>query len=450
MEIHIIGNNVAGTFAAQNIRKENKDVDIHLYSEESYNYYTRIKLPEIISEKITIDDLIVFTEEWYENNQINTHLNTSIVSIHPDQQFFEIDKTGKNIPYDKLILAIGAHPNIPPITNAQESLEKGVFTLRNIADALEIRQYIKDHDCKKAIIIGGGLLGLELSKQIKNCGLDTRVVEFFPRLLPRQLDVDCANMLEKEVEEMGIEVELDAKTERILVNDTIQGILLKNGNKYDTDIIFIQAGVRPNIKLAEDAGIEVNKGIIVNKYLETSEDNIYAAGDCIEFNNQTWGIIPACMDQARIVASSVLGKKEKEYKGTTPKNTLKIVGIDLTSVGVHDPEELGGGWEILKKADRSSNCYQKIVLKDNKLKGAILFGKNDAVSFVNKNIESEVSIEEIRKAIDAYIYKCNNCGAEYDEAKKDISFEDLEESWVCPKCGSMKKKFQKVEFSGEN
>ncbi len=445
MEIHIIGNNVAGTFTAQNIRKQNKDVEIHIYSEENYNYYTRVKLPEIISEKRDIDDLIVFKEEWYENNQIKTHLNTKIKSINPDIKYMVVNESEEQISYNKLILAVGSHPNEPPINNARERLGNGVFTLRNINDALKIRRFIKENNCKKAIIIGGGLLGLELSKQIKNCGLDTRVVEFFPRLLPRQLDIDCANMLKKEVEDMGIEIELDAKTEKILANNTIEGILLKNGDKYEADIIFIQAGVRSNIELAKEAEISVNNGIIVNKYLETSKKDIYAVGDCIEFNNQTWGIIPACIEQAEIVASSVLGKNKKEYKGTTPKTTLKIVGIDLTSVGVYDPEEVGGGWEILKKADKSSNCYQKIVLKDNKLKGAILFGKKDGVSFVNKNIESEVSIEDIRKAIDAYIYKCENCGAEYDEVKKGIAFQDLPENWKCPQCGSPKKEFKKIE-----
>jgi nitrite reductase (NADH) large subunit len=443
MEIHIIGNGVAGTFAAQNIRNQNKDAEIHIYSEESYNYYTRIKLPEIISEKKTLKDLIVFKEEWYQNNDIITHLNVKVTDITPNDKYFTIEG-GEKIHYDKLILAIGSHPNIPPIENAKDQVGNGLFTLRNYQDALEIRKYIKDKKCKKAIIIGGGLLGLELSKQIKSCGLDTRVVEFFPRLLPKQLDYDCAGMLKKEVEEMGIEVELDAKTERILNNQQVEGIKLKNGVNYEADIIFIQAGVKPNIELAQQADLKTNRGIIVDKFLQTSAQDIYAVGDCIEFEGQTWGIIPACIEQAKIVGNSVLGIKAKKYTGTTPQNTLKIIGIDLTSMGVHEPEELGGGWEILKKKDKTSNCYQKIVLKDNKLKGAILFGKKDALSFINKNIESEVNPEEIRKALEAYIFKCSNCGAEYDEVKKGMAFEDLTDDWECPKCGSLKDDFEKI------
>jgi nitrite reductase (NADH) large subunit len=446
MRIVIIGNNVAGTFTAQNIRNNNKDAEIHIYSEENYNYYTRIKLPEVISEEMTIDDLIVFKKDWYENNKINTHLNRKITHINPDQKFIITQDSDKQIPYEKLILAVGSHPNIPPITNANEMLGKGVFTLRSIKDAYTIHSYIKERNCQNAIIIGGGLLGLELSKQIKNTGLNTRVVEFFPRLLPKQLDIDCANMLKNEVQDMEITVELDAKTEKILGDSSVEGVKLKNGDIYEAELVLIQAGVRPNIELANKIGLETERGIVVNKYLQTSREDIYAVGDCVQFNDATWGIIPACMEQAKIVGNSVLGNTEKEYKGTTPKTTLKIVGIDLTSVGVYDPsEELGGGWEILRKVDTTNNCYQKIVLKDNKLKGAILFGDKDAVSFINKNIESEVDLKEVRKAIDAFIYKCSGCGAEYDEAKKKVSFRDLPEDFKCPKCGTPKVKFKKLE-----
>ncbi|TFF98555.1 MAG: NAD(P)/FAD-dependent oxidoreductase [Promethearchaeota archaeon] len=445
MEINIIGNGVAGTFAAQNIRNQNNKADIHIYSEENYDYYTRIKLPEIISEQKSLEDLIVFKKKWYQNNNIKTHLNTRIVSINSNEKYFQVQGTNEKKHYDKLILATGSHPNIPPIKHANEQLGKGLFTLRNYQDALNIRSFIKENNCKKAIIIGGGLLGLELSKQIKNSGLDTRVVEFFPRLLPKQLDYDCAGMLKKEVEDMGIEVELDAKTESILGNGKVNGIKLKNGVKYEADLILIQAGIRPNIKLAKTSDLNTNRGIIVDTYLETSAPDIYAVGDCIEFKEQTWGIIPACIQQAKIVASSVLGYKEKEYYGTTPQTTLKIVGIELTSMGIYDPEELGAGWEILKKKDQTSHCYQKIVLKDNKLKGAILFGKKDALSFVNKNIESEVEPDEIRKVLDAHIFKCNNCGSKYDEVKKGVAFEDLPKDWECPQCGTHKNKFIKQE-----
>ena len=447
MRVVIIGNGVAGTFSAQHIRNQNNDVEIEIFSQENYIYYTRIKLPELISERVTIDDITVFKEDWYKNKKIKTYLNQKIVKIDPKNKQIII-QNGKNpVSYDKLIIATGSMPNIPPIKNAVEMLGKGVFTLRNIDNAIEIRDYIKKNNIKKAVIIGGGLLGLELARQIKNCDLDTTVVEFFPRLLPRQLDVDCGGMLREEIEKMGIKVVLDAATEEIIVNGSIQGIKIKDGREVEADMVLIQAGIKNTIDLAKDANLETNRGIIVNQYLETSVEDIYAVGDCIEYNNQTWGIIPACLEQSKIVAASVLGEKKTGYEGTVPKNTLKIVGIDLTSVGIYDTSDkelIGAGWEIMKNVDKKSGCYKKIVLKDHKLKGAILFGEKNAIPYVNKNIEKPVDETELREAINLYKWVCG-CGAEYDDAKMDILFKDLPEDWKCPKCKGPKSNFKKIK-----
>jgi nitrite reductase (NADH) large subunit len=448
MKVVIIGNGVAGIFSAQHIRSLDKDLQIEIYSQESYPYYTRIKLPELISEKVIIDDIIVFKEDWYQNKKIKTYLNKKVERIDPEKKQISINNS-EIISYDKLIIATGSMPNVPPIKNAKELISKGVFTLRNIDDALEIREYIKSNNIKKAVIIGGGLLGLELSRQIKNCDLETTVVEFFPRLLPRQLDVDCGGMLKEQIENMGINVELDAATEEIVVNGLIEKIKIKDGREIKADMVLIQAGIRPTIELAEKAGLETDRGIIVNEYLQTSNQDIFAVGDCMQFKNQTWGIIPACLDQAKIVAKSILGKETSGYKGTVPKNTLKIVGIDLTSVGIYDPEDkdlIGAGWEIMKNVDKQGNCYKKIVLKENKLKGAILFGDKGGMPYVNKNIEKQVEEAELREAINLYKWKCG-CGAEYDDAKNEVLFKDLPDDWKCPKCGGPKSNFKKVTYN---
>ena len=446
MKVVIIGNNVAGTFSAQNIRNLNEDVDIEIYTQEKYPYYTRINLPELISGKVSFDDLIVFKDDWYESKNLKLHLNKKVNKISPQNKTISIEEKDELISYDKLILALGSTPNIPPIKNAvvMKNDKKGVFTLRSIDDALEIKDYIKNPEVKKAIIIGGGLLGLELANQIKDCNLETTVVEFFPRLLPRQLDIECGIMLKEEIESRGIEVVLNAATEEILGDGKVTGIRLKGGRHYDADIVLIQAGIRPTIDLAKEANIETSKGIIVNEFLETSEIDIFAVGDCIEYKNQIYGIIPACMEQSKIVAASVFGTKNVEYKGTTPKNTLKIMGLDLTSIGVIEPsKESSGGWEILRKADKKDCCYQKLVVKDNKLKGAILFGETKAISFIYNKMEQNVSKEELRKLLELYIYECENCGAKYDEATMDVLFKDLPDDWKC-NCGALKNKFKKT------
>jgi len=446
MKVVVVGNNVAGTFSAQNIKFLNEDVDIEIYTQESYPYYTRVKLPELISDKVQVDDLIVFKDDWYKDKNIKLNLNKKISKIEPELKYCLIEGQNDPVSYDKLILALGSVPNIPPIKNAREMVGKGVFTLRTIDDTLEIKKYIQKSRAKKAVIIGGGLLGLELANQIKDTNLDTTVVEFFPRLLPRQLDDECSLMLKEEIETKGINVVLNAATEEILGNGYVTGIKLKDGQKFDADIILIQAGIRATIDLAQNSGIDTNRGIIVNEFLETSEKDIFAVGDCVEYKNQTWGIIPACMEQSKIVAASVLGLSKIEYKGTTPKNTLKIVGLELTSIGIFDPsKEEGGGWEILKRADKKDCCYQKLVLKDNKLKGAILFGENKAMSFVYKKMEQNVSKKELMEILELYLYKCSNCGAEYDETKMELLFKDLPEDWKCPNCKHLKEGFNKIE-----
>ena len=444
MKVVIIGNNISGTFTAQNIRSLNDDAEIEVYTQEKYPYYTRVKLPELISEKVTIDDLIVFKEDWYKNKRINLHLNTKVVKIDSNTKSIHVEGEKSSIVYDKLILALGSTPNIPPIKNAAEMKQKkqGIFTLRSIADALEIKEYIGQKNVNKAIVIGGGLLGLELANQINECNLDTTVVEFFPRLLPRQLDEECGLMLKEEIENRGIKVVLDAATDGILGDGEVSGIKLKGGQELSADMVLIQAGINPTIDLAKDAGIQTNRGIIVNEFLETSEKDIYGVGDCIEYKNQIWGIIPACMEQSKIVAASALGLKKVDYKGTTPKNTLKIVGLDLTSIGIIDTnKEEVGAWDILKKADKKDCCYQKIVLKGNTLKGAILFGENKAQSYIYNKMEEDVDREELKKLLELYSYTCNNCGAEYDEAKMGILFKDLPPDWICPNCKGSKKDF---------
>lgn len=448
LKVVIIGNNVSGTFTAQNIRSLNEQAGIEIYTQEKYPYYTRVKLPELISEKVTKEDLIVFKENWYKTKRINLNLNTRIKKIIPQTKTIEIEDNSKIISYDKLVLALGSTPNIPPIKNASKFKEekKGLFTLRSIDDCIEIKDFIKKQNAKKAIIIGGGLLGLELANQINNSNLDTTVVEFFPRLLPKQLDLECGAMLQEEIENKGIRVVLDATTEEILGNGIVTGIKLKSGEELNADIVLIQAGIRPTIDLAKDANIETNKGIIVNEYLETSEKDVFAVGDCVEYKDQIWGIIPACMEQSKIVAASVLGLKKVAYQGTTPKNTLKIVGLDLTSIGIIDPsnpQQAGGGWEILRKADKKDCCYKKIVLKDNKLKGAILFGDNDELAYVNSKMEQDVDKDELRKLLELFIYICSNCGYEYDEASMDALFENLPENYKCPNCNGPKEGFTK-------
>ena len=236
--------------------------------------------------------------------------------------------------YDRLLLANGSHPNIPPFAGTDK---EGVFSLRTLADALTIREYARN--VGQAVIIGGGLLGLEAARGLSVLGPKVTVVEFFSRLLPRQLEPQAADVLQKLIEAMGISVVIEAATEAIL-GGAVTGIRLNGGREIAAEQVLISAGIRSNIQLAQDAGIQINRGVMVDDRMQTSAPHVWAAGDVAEFDGRTWGIVIAAAEQARVAAANMIADvthAPATYVDIVPSNTLKVVGIDLTSIGLVNP-----------------------------------------------------------------------------------------------------------------
>ena len=403
-KIIIIGNGVAGATAAEVIRKKNKDVSISVYSDEPYPFYSRIKLPHFLGDEIKQEDIYIYNADWYKGNGIEFYPGTKIKKIEPDSKYIITEKEEK-VEYDKLLLATGSTNFVPPIKGREK---KGFFTLRTIKDVLSIKEYSlktcseRSESNKNAIMIGGGLLGLEAARGLKVRGLDVTVVEFFPRLLPRQLDEKGAKVLRKLIEKVGIEIVLNAQSDEVLGEDKVAGLKLKDGRNVDCNLIIISAGITPRIELAKEAGIAVNKGIIVNERLETNIKGIYAAGDCAEFQGRIYGLWTASTEQGTIAGNNIAGV-DIVYSGTTPSTTLKIVGIDLTSIGVVNPpsptsplegEGKGEGYRELIREDGSNEVYKKLVIKDGKIVGAILLGDTKDVRAVGKLIKNNVDVSK--------------------------------------------------------
>jgi nitrite reductase (NADH) large subunit len=259
-------------------------------------------------------------------------------------------------------------------------------------DALTIKEYTKK--TKKAIIIGGGLLGLEFAASLRKLGQQVQVVEIFPRLLPRQLDQDGATILKNRIETRGIRIVLGVKTEEILGKKTVSGILLSNGEELSGKLVLISAGVRSNKDLAVDAGIKVEKGVVVDEHMQTSVNGVYAAGDVAEFEGRVYGIIPAALEQANMAAMNILEKEGRVYEGTFPSNTLKIVGIDLTSMGLVNPED--PHYEEIKKIDKGKGVYKKIVLEKGKIVGAIILGDRKGVTWIKRLMDQKTDVTEYK------------------------------------------------------
>jgi NAD(P)H-nitrite reductase large subunit len=385
MKAVIIGNGLAGTMAAKTLRELDSQVEVVVFAEEKYPYYPRPNLIEYIAGKLPYERIFAFSEEWHVRQKIDVRLGTAVRKIHPRSREVELDAEGREA-YDVLLIANGASSFIPPIKGTDK---RGIFTLRTLDDAQATIDYVRDHH--QAVIIGGGLLGLEIARAIRLRGAEVEVVEFFDRLLPRQLDPQGASLLRSQIEGLGIRVRLGVTTEEILGQNEVSGIRLKGGADLNADMAVIAAGVRPNLALPKDAGLATNQGLVVDDRLRTSHPQIFAAGDSIQHRGRIYGIIPASFDQARTAAYNMLGQ-EKKYEGSVPGNTLKVAGLHVTSLGLVNPE--GQGYEEIRKFSKEEGIYKKVVLQDGALVGAIWMGTKKGTNEIARAVMAKAKVNQ--------------------------------------------------------
>ena len=385
MKIIIVGNGLAGTMAAKTVREIDPDAGIEIFAEGKHAYYPRPNLIEFLAGRLPYEKLFAFPEIWSSRQRIDLHFGERVSKIRPDERRIETSLGGV-IPYDALLLASGARAAVPPLKG---SGLKGVFVLRTLDDTLAILDYLRTH--AHVAVIGGGLLGLEIARAIRSRGAEVSVLEFFDRLLPRQLDPAAAGILKSEIEKTGISVRLGAISREILGPAEARGIRFESGDEIKVDLVVIAAGIKPDLVLAKDAGLTVGRGVVVDDYMRTSRPEIFAAGDVVEHQGKVYGIIPASFDQARASAHNML-RMDMPYAGTAPSTTLKVAGLFVMSVGEVHPE--GRGHEVIVRSVPEQGLYKKLVLKEGRLVGAIWMGmKKGALEIgrlvaLKKNVES--------------------------------------------------------------
>ena len=383
MKAVIIGNGLAGTMAAKTLRELDPGSEILIFAEEKYHYYPRPNLIEYIAGKLPYERIFAFSEGWQIRQKIDIELGSPVRKIHPASRELEL-ADGRRESYDNLLIANGASSFIPPIQGADQ---KGVFSLRTLDDAQAILGALSSG--RPVAVIGGGLLGLEIARAIRARGAEVEVVEFFDRLLPRQLDGQGAALLRSQIENLGIRIRLGVVTDGILGNKEIKGLKLKGGGEVDAGLVVIAAGVRPNLGLPRDAGLATDRGLVVDDHLRTSHSHIFAAGDGIQHRGKVYGIIPASFEQGRTAAYNIIGE-DKPYGGTVPSNTLKVAGVDVTSVGLVNPE--GSGFEEVRKFNKESGIYKKIVVQDGALVGAIWMGTKKGVNEITRAVTAKIKV----------------------------------------------------------
>lgn len=396
MKVLVIGNNVGGTTVAKTVRDLSPDVDIELYTDEGVPYYPRPRLIDYLSGAVQEKDVPFYPTDWYEKNRLKLHLNSRAEKLEPAGKRIRID--GSWHEYDRLVLATGSSPFVPPFKGLPK---RNIFTLRTIVDARNIRETAARS--RHAIVIGGGLLGLESARAL--CSgfphLKVTVLEYAEHILSKQLDHQGAAILQRWIESTGLRILTRAETDEVIGDEAVSGVRLKDGRTIEGDLVIISAGTRSNSSLAKEAGLKVNKGVVVDETLRTSDPDIFAVGDVAEFNGQVWAMIPPALDQARVAAHQILGRDGPVYRGTVPSNTLKVVGIDLTSIGVvrseHEPPELG--YEEISAVSSDGKVYKKFVLRDDTMIGAILLGTKKEANKVIKLIKDGQPVTALKERL---------------------------------------------------
>jgi nitrite reductase (NADH) large subunit len=388
MRVVIIGCGVAGVTAAKVLKQNAPETEVTVYTDENDLYYPRPRLYEILSGEKEPEEIYSYTKEWYDQLGIKVQLRRKVLSFDAASRELTLEG-GLKTSYDRLLLANGAHAFVPPIKGVEK---RGSFTLRTVEDAVVIKQYAKKG--KKAIVVGGGLLGLEFAACLRKLGQQVEVVEVRPRLLPMQLDQDGSAILEENLRDLGVDAVLSVSTTGILGKEAVAGVSLDNGKEIPGDLVLISAGAKPNIKLAEDAGIKVNRGVVVDEYMRTSANGVYAAGDVLEFHGQVYGTIPPAAEQANVASANILGGEKSVYKGTIHSTTLKIANISLFSMGLVNSE--GSHYEEIKRIDRQKGVYKKIVLDQGKIVGTILLGDRKGTSALMTLMQRETDVTKYK------------------------------------------------------
>lgn len=384
----IIGNGVAGVTAAQAIRAADNSAEIHILSAEPYLYYYRPKLWELIAGKSEEKAIYFRPESFYQEKRIQVHLGVAAEALNPKAHTVHL-AGGEKMTYDRALLAMGGHPFIPPVEGADQ---KGVFTLRTLENARALMAHADQTD--SAVIIGGGLLGLETAYSLKARGLESvTVIEFMPHLLPRQLDGPGAAILQNLLQEKGLTFLTDGSAETIRAQNGKLTCHLKDGRTVRSGLVLFSTGIRSNIALAKQARIEVERSVVVDDFLRTSAEDVFAAGDAAQYQGITYGIIPAATEQGKAAGANMAEEGSAPYNGTTPSTRLKVVGINLVSIGEATAEE-GEGATILRRQDDSGGQYQRVTLQDGKVTGAILIGSADNFLPLKRLIDSGQDVSD--------------------------------------------------------
>ncbi|WP_304237734.1 nitrate reductase [Jiulongibacter sediminis] len=437
-KIIVIGAGSAGLGFINAYRQLNFTDEIKVFSKEIYPFYNRVMLPDYVSGTQNWDQLVKLREDQFKDNGIQVFKGVSIEHIDRKNKVV-VDSNGQEHAYDKLFLGMGSRAFMP----GNFPKMGGIFNMRSRIDADALEPYIARKG--RAVIVGGGLLGLEMAASLRELGMPVTVVQRIGRFMDRQLDMQGSAILHEEIAQRGIETFFNDEVEQFFGQDKIEAIRLKSGHKISCSLVIVAAGTIPSIQIAQQAGLSCKRGIEVNDYLQTSDPDIFACGEIAQWKGEMWGITAAAEQQAEVVANFLSGDISTPYKGSLSMNILKVEGLELCSLGLIEIPQNQKGCEEVIFIDRAKRYYKKCIIKDDRLVGAILIGdKSEFIEFkdlIANGIElSEKRIQLLRSGKKAepvlgkLVCSCNGVGEGNLRTKIDSGICDFQK--LCESTGA--------------
>ena len=387
----LIGNGMAGLRTIEELLKINPDLyDITVFGAEPHPNYNRIMLSPVLAGEKYFDVIVLNSGEWYEENAIELVTGDPVVNIDRVKGQV-VSQKGIVREYDRLLLATGSTPFIIPVPGADK---EGVIGFRDIADVETMLQSARNY--KNAVVIGGGLLGLEAANGLMKNGMHVTVVHLLDTLMERQLDKPAAALLKSSLEERGLTFKMEAQTAALLGEEKVTAVQFADGSVVPADLVVMAVGIRPNIELAQQAGIYCERGIMVDDTMQTFDPLIYAVGECVQHRGTCYGLVAPLFDQAKVCANHLALYGIARYEGSVTSTKLKVTGIDLFSAGEFYETE---GDETLILQDPSQGIYKKLVIRDNKIKGAVMYGDTIDGTWYFQLLREGADISDFRNTI---------------------------------------------------
>ena len=398
MEIVIIGNSAAAVGAVEAIRKVDRSLPITIISDEPHPVYSRPLISYLLAGELKPEQIFYRPKNFYEKNGIRALLGRHVVKVDFDHKAVELEN-GEKISYDRLLIATGGKPFIPKM----EGLETpGVYPFTKLDDAKKISSALKE--VQRAVVIGGGLIGLKAAEALKNRKIEVTVVELADHILSLILDKTASSILEKALKREGIHLITSNTVEAILGNGRVESVRLADGRLQETQLVIVAIGVTPNVEPFKGSPLQIKKGIVVNDQMETNLSGVYAAGDVVEAYDKilkcyrSIPIWPNAYHQGKVAGYQMAGVEGYRYGGGFMMNSIEVAHTPTISIGLTNPPT-EDGYQVIKRFDRHSNVYRKVILKEDRIVGAVFAGHIDRAGIVTGLLRDGIEVKGFKKEL---------------------------------------------------